>query len=234
MPAHNEHGYLESAVNTVVGAMRLRPAGFEVIIAENGSFDGTLDEAKALAVDAPEVSVISSPVADYGAALRAGYLASTGDIVVNMDVDLVDMDFLDRAIRLLESGDLAIVVGSKRTRGAEDRRSLPRRVITMAFSLVLKLGFGLRISDTHGLKALRRAPLVRLVEECRFGKDIFDTELIIRAERARLAVTEIPVVVEETRPPRTSIIRRIPRTLVGLARLRLELGLRSRETTPEG
>ena len=55
------------------------------------------------------------------------------------------------------------------------------------FSLVLRHGFGLQVSDTHGVKALRRAPLLPLVEACQFGGDIFDTELILRAERAGLA-----------------------------------------------
>lgn len=204
--------------------MRHRPGGFEVIIAENGSSDDTFREAEQLAAEFPEVSVLTWPHPDYGLALRQGFLAATGDTVVNMDVDFVDLEFMDRAIGLLDSGGLAIVVGSKRTAGAEDRRSLARRVITAGFSLVLKLGFGLKISDTHGIKALRRAPLNPLVEACRFGKDLFDTELVIRAERAGLGVAEIPVVVTDTRPPRTSIARRIPRTLVGLARLRLALG----------
>jgi hypothetical protein len=96
-------------------------------------------------------------------------------------------------------------------------------VVTAVFSAVLRHGFGLRVSDTHGLKAMRRAPLLPLVEACQFGEDIFDTELIIRAERAGLSVRELPVCVTDQRPPRTPIVRRIPRSLLGLLRLRLAL-----------
>lgn len=223
MPAHNEREYLEAAVKAVVSAMRSQGGDFEVIVSENGSSDGTLEEAERLACAYPEVRVVGCSQADYGMALRSGFLASAGGVVVNLDVDLVDLDFVERAVALLGSTDLAIVVGSKRSPGAQDRRSASRRLITAAFSAVLRFGFGLRISDTHGMKAMRREPLAELVEACRFGKDIFDTELVIRAERAGLRVGEIPVVVSETRPPRTSIARRIPRTLVGLARLRLAL-----------
>ena len=56
------------------------------------------------------------------------------------------------------------------------------------------------------------------------GADLFDTELIIRAERAGFAVAEVPVVVRELRPSRTSILRRVPRTIGGLVRLRRVLG----------
>ncbi len=116
------------------------------------------------------------------------------------------------------------MVGSKRGPGAQDQRPVGRRVVTAVFSAVLRHGFGLHVSDTHGIKALRRAPLLPLVEACEFGEDIFDTELIIRAERAGLAVRELPISVADQRPPRTPILRRIPRSLVGLLRLRVALG----------
>jgi hypothetical protein len=128
---------------------------------------------------------------------------------------------------LMSDTDVTIVIGSKRGPGADDQRRLARKLITTVFSAVLRLGFGLRVSDTHGLKAMRHAPLLGLVDECRFGGDIFDTELILRAERSGLAVREVPVVVSEVRPPRTPIARRIPRTLVGLIRLRLTLRTRN-------
>ena len=98
--------------------------------------------------------------------------------------------------------------------------------MTAVFSGVLRYGFGLQVGDTHGVKVLMRAPLLPLVEGCQFGGDIFDTELILRAERAGLTVRELPVSVADQRPPRTPIIRRIPRSLAGLVRLRLALGRR--------
>src|SRR5204862_6468 len=147
-----------------------------------------------------------------------------GEIVVNFDVDYYDLEFLDRAVaRLAEADAPVIVVGTKRGAGAEDTRAWPRRVVTFTFSSILKVGFGLRVSDTHGMKAMRRAPLVALAEACRLGTDLFDTELILRAERAGLRTTEIPVRVEETRPSRSPIVRRVVRSLVGLGRLRVLL-----------
>ena len=217
MPAHNEEGYLEPAVKTVVAGLSAREREFEVIIAQNGSADSTSAEAARLAAAFPQVVGLDLPAPDYGAALRAGFLRARGEIVVNFDVDLVDLDFMDRALGVMADPDVAIVVGSKRGPGSDDRRGPARRVVTATFSMVLRYGFGLRISDTHGLKALRRAPLEPLVRVSRSGKDIFDTEVIIRAERAGLGVEEIPVAVSDTRPPRTPIARRIPRTLAGLA-----------------
>lgn len=223
MPAHNEEGYLEPAVKEVVAGLHARQEEFEVIIAQNGSADATAEEAARLAEAYPPVTAIDLRPADYGMALREGFLRARGDVVVNFDVDLVDLDFLDRALKVMADPGVAVVVGSKRVAGAQDRRGPARRLVTATFSQVLQYGFGLRISDTHGLKALRRVPLEPLVARSRFGKDIFDTELIIRAERAGMAVAEIPVAVTDTRPPRTPIARRIPRTLAGLARLWVQL-----------
>jgi glycosyltransferase involved in cell wall biosynthesis len=223
MPAHNEEGYLKSAVETVVEGLRERGEPFELIIAENGSTDRTGEELSRLAADYSEVSALRLPEADYGAALRAGFWASTGEIVVNFDVDFVDLLFLDRAMELLRDPGIAVVVGSKRAPGSRDERGFGRRLVTIVFSSLLRYGFGLRVSDTHGVKALRRNALQELVRCCGFGEDVFDTELILRAERANLIVAETPVSVEEVRPARTPIWRRIPRSLLRLAQLRIIL-----------
>jgi glycosyltransferase involved in cell wall biosynthesis len=224
MPAHNEQDYLEAAVLDVVTALRDRGAPFEVIVAENGSTDDTAGLARILAQRWAEVRVISAPRADYGEALRAGFLEARGDVVANFDVDYVDISFLDAAVSLVTAADgPAVVVASKRGPGAHDNRSVGRQVVTATFSGILRIGFGLGVSDTHGMKVMRRADLLPLVRACQFGADLFDTELILRAERAGLGVTELPVTVRDTRPPRSSILTRIPRSLAGLVRLRLAL-----------
>jgi hypothetical protein len=163
------------------------------------------------------------PEANYGAALRSGFLAASGDIVVNFDVDFVDLDFLSEALDCLGSSDTSMVVGSKRAPGSLDRRSRSRRAVTAVFSLLLRYGFGLGVSDTHGIKAMRRELVEPFARASKLGQDVFDTELVLRLERAGLRVVEIPVAVEEVRPARTPIWLRIPRSLVRLAQLRILL-----------
>ena len=122
-----------------------------------------------------------------------------------------------------DPGGPAIVVGSKRAVGAKDTRAPLRKVATWAFSMILRLLFGLRVSDTHGMKALRRSAVEGLAERCFSGQDLFDTELVLRADWAGLGVSEVPVTVEERRPPRSPIAYRVLRTIVGLVRLRAQL-----------
>ena len=224
MPAYNEAEMLERSVGDVVDRLRAVGRPFEILVVENGSRDGTAAIADRLAAEVPEVGALHLPDADYGAALRAGLLAARGDVVVNFDVDYYDLSFVaDAAARLDEADAPAIVVGSKRAEGAHDQRTALRRLVTGVFTGILRYGFGLRVSDTHGMKAMRRGAVVPIAQACHFGTDLFDTELVLRAERAGLPTVELPVVVVERRPSRSSIARRVPRTVWGLLRLRVLL-----------
>jgi len=224
MPAYNEADLLELSVKEVTEGLRGRVGPFEVIIIENGSRDSTPELADRLAASTAEILTLHLDLPDYGAALRAGLLAADGDIVVNFDVDYYDLGFVADALeRLARDDQPAIVVGSKRAVGARDERHGLRRLVTAVFTGVLHHGFGLGVSDTHGMKAMRREAVEPFARACHNGTDLFDTELILRAERAGLVVVELPGVVVERRPSRLPIWRRVPRTLLGLLRLRLQL-----------
>lgn len=117
----------------------------------------------------------------------------------------------------------AIVVGSKLVAGAEDRRSPVRHFISLGFTTILRVLFDRRMDDTHGMKVLRREVVARYAPQTIMTTDLFDTELIIRARRGGVDVSALPVTVEEKRKPRSSIARRIPRTIRNLITLRLVL-----------
>ncbi|MFZ4516515.1 MAG: glycosyltransferase family 2 protein [Acidimicrobiia bacterium] len=226
IPVFNEADLVGETVHAVSAFLVATEPEFEIQVVENGSTDDTLAIATALAESIPQVRVQHLSDADYGAALRAGLLAARGDVVVNFDVDYYDFDFLTRAVAAIraETPDAPdVVVGSKRAPGATDTRPWYRRLVTWTFTQLLHLLFGMRVSDTHGIKALRRRTVTPIAQRCLFGKDLFDTELVLRSERANLFVTEIPVSVIERRPSRTSILRRVPRTILGLLRLRIAL-----------
>jgi glycosyltransferase involved in cell wall biosynthesis len=233
MPAHNEAGYLETAVREVDEGLRARGHEYEILVVENGSTDDTLAVGRRLADALPSVQVSKRAGADYGAALRDGILAARGEFIVTFDVDYYDLGFVDDALKLLTSDQRvpAIVVGSKRAPGARDERPWPRRLVTTVFSMLLHTIFSLSVSDTHGMKAMRRVDVEPIVEHCRFRTDLFDTELVIRTERAGFPIGELPVTAQERRPSRTPIWRRVPRTIVGMIELRLTLW-RERRNSP--
>ena len=223
-PAYQEESFLEMAVTAVVTGLRAEGRRFEVIVVENGSKDGTRAVSERLADTFAEVEARSIPTANYGLALRDGLLAASNELVVTFDVDLFDLGFLREASqRISVPGGPDLIVASKRGAGADDRRHWTRKVVTGVFSTLLRVGFGLRVSDTHGMKAMRREPAQAVGRTCLFGTDLFDTELILRMERSGYQTDEIGVTIEETRPARTPILSRIVRSVRGLGTLWLAL-----------
>jgi glycosyltransferase AglD len=219
-PAYQEEAFLDRAVQDVARGLRSHGRPFEILIVENGSKDRTGQVADSLATQFAEVQSLRIDEPNYGKALRHGLLQSSGEYVVNFDVDLYDLDFLHAAIGRLGADaktGASVVVASKRGADANDTRHWTRKVVTGVFSTLLRFGFGLRVSDTHGMKAMRRDDVAELAKICVFGTDLFDTELILRAERSGLHTAEIGVTIAEMRPARTPIAGRIARSVKGLA-----------------
>ena len=231
IPVHNEAGFIDAALPRLIESMESLDEIFEVIIAENGSTDATAEVAARFGDTDNRVSMITLPEPDYGAAMRAGFLRAKGAWIVNFDIDYFSADFIRSGLRIKDSAD--IVLASKRVAGSDDRRSLLRRLGTWGFNMVLRLLFRSEVTDTHGMKMIRRSVVETLVPEVESTKDLFDTELVLRAERAGHRIVEVPVTVEELRTARSSFVKRIPRTLVGLWRIRRTLRNEARQASTE-
>lgn len=220
VPVYNEAEFVPFALPMLIKAAEEVEAPYRVIIVENGSTDGTAEMARETAGEHP-VEVISLDEPDYGAAMRAGFLAAEGDWVVNLDIDYFSADFLRKVLNQPENVDL--VIGSKRDPSSEDRRPLMRRLATRVFNLLLRLILDSGVTDTHGMKGFRRALVDDLAPQVVSTTDLFDTELVVRAERAGYHIVEVPVHVEEMRLARSSLLKRVPRTILGLFRMRRRL-----------
>jgi glycosyltransferase involved in cell wall biosynthesis len=226
IPVYNEEGILREAVteliqglDTVRLALDAPDLSFEIIIAENGSRDKTVELAEHLANEMPEVRTFSLGEPNYGKALRRGILEAKGTWVICEEIDLCDLDFHRRALEHLRHGDADMVVGSKAMKGASDHRPLMRRAATRVLNGMLRVALDFRGTDTHGLKAFRRATLLPVVEACVIDRDLFASEFVIRAGRADLRVLEIPIRLDEKRPPAINLVKRVPNVLRGMAKL---------------
>ena len=226
IPVYNEEGILREAVTellenleTVKLALDAPDLTFEVIIAENGSRDRTVELAEHLAAEFPQVRMFSLGEPNYGKALRRGILEAKGTWVICEEIDLCDADFHRRALIHLQHGDADMVVGSKAMKGASDHRPLFRRAATRVLNGMLRVALDFHGTDTHGLKAFHRATLLPIVESCVIDRDLFASELVIRAGRADLRVIEIPIRVHEKRPPAINLVKRVPNVLRGMAKL---------------
>jgi len=218
IPVYNEASFLPGALERLYGDLAQVEAAVDVILAENGSTDGTAELGRELAKTYPNLAVIELPEPDYGGAMRAGFLAATGDWVFNSDIDYFSGSFMAKVVSLADDAD--VVLASKRDPESDDRRSPVRRLATWTFNQVLRFMLGSKVSDTHGIKALRREVIADVAEAVISRQDLFDTELVIRAEKKGWRISELPIVVEEQRETKSSLLKRIPRTLHGVWRIR--------------
>jgi glycosyltransferase involved in cell wall biosynthesis len=221
IPVHNEEALLNSTAEGIVVEARELGWDFEAIFVENGSSDRTWELCQALAASIPEIRVWQEPVGDYGNAVRSGLRGAHGDTAVVFDCDLWDMSFASEAVTLLQmQPSMAVVVASKTLGASHDERSLLRKAGTKVFTVVVKLLVGLSVSDTHGMKAIALSRVEEHLQKCEFIGHVFDTELIVRCERAGFAIGELPCRVEEQRAARTGYLSRVPSALADMWRMR--------------
>jgi glycosyltransferase involved in cell wall biosynthesis len=219
IPVYNEEPILQSAVIDLIDRLREFPWTYELVLAENGSRDNTVELAEKLAQRFPQVKTFSFGQPNYGGALKRGILEARGEFVICDEIDLCDTDFYKRALEVLESGRADFVVGSKAMRGASDERPFVRRLGTQVVNGMLRVSLGFTGTDTHGLKAFRRAAVRPIAEHCIVDRDMFASELVIRAEREGVRMKEIPVRVLEKRVPTIGLFRRVPNVLKAVGRL---------------
>lgn len=231
IPVYNEEAILHAAIVDV--RERLRPLGwsYEIILAENGSRDRTVEIGQELAqkyghAEDGQVKIISLGEPNYGKALKQGILLARGELVICDEIDLCDADFHRRAVEILDSGAADLVIGSKLVQGASDDRPAIRHAASIAYSTMLKVLLGFRGTDTHGLKAFRRLALLDIVRACLVDKDVFASELVIRADRGGVRTQEIPVRVIEKRPPSINLFKRVPNVMKNVAKLTYAIRIR--------
>ena len=189
MPCLNEAGTVARCVAKARAALERAGLDGEVVVADNGSDDGS----PALA-EAAGARVVPAPVRGYGAAYLAGLEAARGRCLVLGDADdTYDFAVVPEFVAALEAGS-DVVLGS-RFRGRILPGAMPwlhRYVGNPVLSGILSLFFGRRISDAHcGLRAMTREASDRM--RLRSSGMEFASEMVALALRHGLKVAEIPI-----------------------------------------
>ena len=218
IPVYNEEGILSASISDLTRELAARDWSYELILAENGSKDRTVEIGESFAAQDERIRVHSLGEPNYGKALRKGIFLARGEYVICDEIDLCDVNFYDRALEELERG-ADLVVGSKRAKGARDRRPVYRRAATQVLNGMLRVAVGFRGTDTHGLKAFRRDALLPIVDACVVDKDMFASEFVVRVHRSDHRWVEVPVDLVEKRPPSIHLFRRVPNVLKNIVRL---------------
>ena len=219
IPIFNEEEILEESTNAIFSLCKRMEIDFEIIFSENGSTDKTKAIAEELTNKHPEIKIISNPEPNYGNALKTGFKIAKNDLVVSFDIDYYSESFLSEALKL--ESEYSGITASKRLGSSEDGRRFIRRLATNFFVILLKTLFGTKLSDTHGMKAIKKSEIEKFLPKVVSTQDIFDTELLIRIEKNGGKIKEVPAKVNEIRPSVSLIYKRIPRTLKSLIKLKI-------------
>lgn len=203
-------------------------SSFEIIIAEDGATDGTEKIAESLASEYPYVVHLHSDERlGRGTALNRAFKSAHGDILVYIDVDLAtDMSHLSELINQIRSGyDLA--TGSRMMPESDAVRSAKRGIASKGFNFLVRTMLGSKLYDHQcGFKAFKRSALLDLLDQVRDEHWFWDTEILVRAERAGYRVAEFPIKWRPGSSTKVDMTRDVVGMGLAILRLRLEFGFR--------
>jgi hypothetical protein len=200
MPCLNEIETLRTCIRSARAAIKNAGVQGEVIVADNGSTDGSQEAAAA-----EGARVIHVPERGYGAALRAGIDASMGDYVLMADADAsYEFSHLQRFVAALDAG--ADLVMGNRFQGGIQAGAMPmlhKYLGNPVLSFLGRLFFRAPVGDFHcGMRAFRKTAIQGLHLNTT-GME-FASEMVVKASLAKLAIAEVPTTLSpdgRSRPP---------------------------------
>ncbi|HWW19902.1 MAG TPA: glycosyltransferase family 2 protein [Steroidobacteraceae bacterium] len=200
MPCLNEERTLGTCIEKAQACLRSLGLDGEVVVADNGSSDRSIEIAQRLGA-----RVVHQSTRGYGAALRAGIEAARGDVIVMADAD-DSYDWLDmgRFIEKIAQG-FDLVMGN-RFQGGIARNAMPalhRYLGNPVLSTLARVIHRAPVGDFHcGMRAFTKAAYGRM--KLRAPGMEFATEMVVNSARAGLRIAEVPTALRRDgrdRPP---------------------------------
>ena len=188
IPCLNEAENIEACVHSALEVLERSGISGEVIVADNASEDGSGELAAAAGA-----RVVLEPRRGYGSAYLAGFAAARGDYIVMGDADLTyDFNEIPHFVAELDGG-AELVMGDRMDNIQPGAMPwLHRYVGNPILTGLLNLFFRTGVNDAHcGMRALRRDVLPRL--DLRTTGMEFASEMVIRASKEKLRITEFPI-----------------------------------------
>lgn len=221
IPAHNEEIIIAESIRSIRQALERTDRRWEIIVVDDGSTDRTFEKAE------PALSGIGrvlrlNPCRGKAGGIVAGIEACSTDYLLFTDADLsVPPEFFEPAARMLAQAD--VVIASRHLPGSNLVRRQPwiREKCGEVFRIIVRSFFLPEISDfTCGLKSFRAAAARRLFQDLACTDWTFDVEVLLRARKFGLTVSEIPVTWINRADSRVRILSAIAGSLRSLWRLR--------------
>jgi glycosyltransferase involved in cell wall biosynthesis len=187
LPGYNEESNIEQAVRTSLGGLGAFTDHLEVVLVDDGSLDRTGPIADHIAAESKALKVIHNPInLGVGTSLLIGFRAATGDVVFHNAMDYpFDLEDLSKVLPLFPAWDVVVVARTNRS-----AHSPWRKLTSVVNYWLIRLLFGIRLSDLNFVQAYKREVLESLTVKAR-SPAFVTPELLIRARDRGFKVTEI-------------------------------------------
>lgn len=213
VPIYNEEDILwQMADKLAVHLDKIVGIGrWQYVLVDNGSFDSTPQIVGWIVQRWPNSVQIRLNEPNIGKAQAAGLGHALGEWVYLIQVDLWDPVFFQWA--WLNRLRYDLILGSKCADSSLNQRTKYRKILTWGLNTILKFLLGFVGTDTHGDKLLHLPSMRPILKECVMSRGQYDTEFVLRAMRRGLSLAEFPIPIEEKRPPRNWMIKKISQNL---------------------
>jgi glycosyltransferase involved in cell wall biosynthesis len=169
----------------------------EIIVVDDGSKDSTLSESRRAASEISKIKVVSSGVnMGKGNAIRLGFTHATKGLVTFIDGDLdIPPVQLKLLLDVFHKTYADVVIQSKHHPGSQvSGFPLKRQILSRSYSSLIKILYGLPVSDTQvGIKLFRREVLERVMPKMLVKRYAFDVEQLVLAHKYNFRIVECPV-----------------------------------------
>ena len=232
IPMYNESAIIADAVKTFSSYMEKRFEDWELIFVDDGSADGCGDVVAAASEKDSRIRLCRyTPNRGKGHAVRTGVLAAEGDIILFTDCDnAYGEDAVGNLADAIEESGADIVVGSRNlSKDGYDGYTFLRKLASKTYIKVIALAAGFKLTDSQcGCKAFRADVAKVLFSKAKVDGFAFDFEIILRAQKARIKIIEMPVKIINHRESKIHVVRDTARMLRDLLKIKKDIKKESR------
>jgi len=196
IPSFNESSVILNTLDKLDRYFAKQPYGFEIVVVDDGSTDGTRNLINSLSQEKPFIRLISNSHMGKGASVKSGVLSASGDYILFTDADLsTPIEELDKLMPFFKEC-YDVVIGSRAKKESNILRYQPilRQGMGKIFNILVRLLVLRGIKDTQcGFKIFRRQAAHKIFPLQRLNGFSFDVEILYIAKVLGYKIKDVPI-----------------------------------------